>query len=125
MRDLVRRRVQVPVTACVVALLVALALGCWVGTASPLGTKHMHVLTGHARLMNHDGLVAFETGDPDEQKSFYAPGTWFEETALAERSPYSCLRYQRDVPVRIGWTTVKRPDGGSFDTVTWVDCLGS
>ncbi|CAN5673948.1 hypothetical protein BH10ACT10_BH10ACT10_21930 [soil metagenome] len=122
MRGIGAKSVQVSLVVLVGIVLVALGAGLWAGNASAIGAKRMHVLTGQARLLNADGLTVFDTGDPDEQQSFYARGVWFRENETVEHGRLGCLRLQRDVPVTIGWTSVRRPGGGSFGVVAWVDC---
>lgn len=98
----------------------------YVGGRSPWGTKHPRVAHGVAMRANSDNdLVTFE-GDGGRRFMFGADHMWWRsESADGEGDPPCLKTPERQVKVDVGFMTVARPEGGSFEHVVWVKCLGS
>lgn len=116
----------VPWTVTTVVAVVALLVGAWLGNSTHFGAKNLTVLTGEARLHNTDNwLTSFDTGDPDEQLSFYANAVSWTDGTFGGDGGAPCLRVGEVADVRVGYTHVDFPDGGSRPVVAWVECLAT
>lgn len=103
----------------------ALAVGAVLGNNASLGSKNLTVLEGRALLHNTENwMTSFDTDDPADQLVFLANAVaWSDEDSSGGDHP-PCLKQGREVPVRVGYTRVSFPDGGSRSIVAWVECLG-
>ena len=101
-----------------------LAAGAYVGGRSPWGTKHAQVAHGVAMLAGSDNdLVTFD-GEGDTELQFGGHHmSWRSGSEVGDGNP-PCLRVpQRKVKVDVGYMTIARPEGGSFQQPVWVECL--
>jgi len=110
-----------------VALVAALALGMVLGNHVSYGTKRLKVKTGEAFLHNTDNwLSSFDTGDPDDQLTFYANAVdWSSSRFSGGSGRPPCLVEGRAVAVRVGYTRVAYEGGGAREIIAWVECLGA
>jgi hypothetical protein len=88
------------------------------------GTKRLKVKTGEAFLHNTDNwLSSFDTGDPDDQLTFYANAVDWSSPSSGGSGRPPCLVEGRAVPVRVGYTRVTYEGGGAREIIAWIDCL--
>lgn len=108
----------------VLAAVVALALGAYVGTRLPLGDAHLSTTEATAQLENRQGLVLADETDGDRQFTFRADSVHWSDGSTWGEGPPPCLReVGRKVDVEIGHTSVALPEGGTrHDVVLWVGC---
>jgi hypothetical protein len=116
--------VRLPAAGLVAVVVLALAVGLWGGNNTAVGDKTLHVLTGTAML--HDRttfLTSFDDGNADDQKALYANDIWWEDGSDRGQRDPPCLHVGRKARVRIGYTWVAHPGGGSHPVVVWLECL--
>jgi len=106
-----------------VAILLVLGVGLYVGLHSPWGTKHPRVVDGTAmRANDQNDLVMFDAED-GTQLSFGADHIWWlSESSSGEGDPPCLAKPLRKAQVEIGYLDVSGPEGGARPTVVWVRC---
>lgn len=127
MRSRLGRRISIPLWGVLAAVMVAVLVGGLLGNNTRLGSKELTVMTGRAMLQNSENWLSdFDTDDPDDQLSFNADSVWWSGVGREGQGVPPCLEREGEwVPVRVGYTWVDFPDGGSAPFVTWVECLSA
>jgi hypothetical protein len=120
-------RLKIPLWGVVAAAMGAAMVGGLVGNNTPWGSKELTVKAGRAMLHNTDNwLTSFDTDDPDDQLAFHADSVWWSGPGLSGQGVPPCLERENTwAQVRVAYTWVDFPDGGSAPFLAWVECLES
>ena len=105
-------------------LLLAVAVGVFVGLRAPWGTKHPQVKEGIAMRANSvNDLVMFDAED-GTQLTLYADSLWWVSDSSGGEGDPPCLRDPgKKSDVEVGFLSIAGPDGGARPQALWVRCL--
>lgn len=124
LRQRLDRRVKLSLAGLVATTALSGGAGFALSQNIPYGDRPMLLMDGEARLHNKQNwLTSVDNAETGEQLSFHAEAVAWSAASSHGEGPPPCLRVGRDVPVRVGYTSIELPDGGSRQVVAWVRCL--
>lgn len=120
---MLKTKLSLPLAVAVVAAIVLLGGGLFVGTKLPWGEKSAHAIEGTAFLDDAEtGLASFQWDGNSTTAGFDASSIWWTNQSSSGTGQVPCLEEGREVPVEAGLMWISHPDGGAHQQVVWIRC---
>lgn len=121
---MLKTKMAVPLAAAVVAAIVLVGLGVFVGAKLPWGEKSALTIEGTAFLGDAEtGLASFQWDGNSKTAGFDASKIWWFADSSSGTGQAPCLKEGREVPVEAGVMWISHPGGGAHAQAVWIRCL--